>query len=497
MGWIELVIMIVGFGLASYSIVGNDAIQTLGTFLASNGRRPWWVLWAFAGGILVIVMLFGWFTSPQQTVSLTTRVELEAGTVPGDIQGAPWTDVDWMAQEPWNDIGADGLLAAYAAPVKVKLVDKDADLDFLDEASLVLVGADGNEVVLASGSHEPGEDHVTLTPSEAVDVLPLVKGGKSDLVLRVKGAAPAADTALEVRPALEAKTTFMGRRADVSYGRLTKYPLPRPFTWIYLVAPIVLLLLTRFGLPVSTTFLILTIFQAKNLPSMLTKSLAGYAIALLVGIVVYLIITKLVEKYFMDTADKGSPLGWVILQWCSTAFLWAMWLIQDLANIFVYLPRALSFGALMLALMLMLAVQAYIFYTSGGAIQKIVTSKTNTQDIRAATIIDFLFAILLLVFKEWSNMPMSTTWVFLGLLAGRELALNVHLNLRSWSDLGRMVGSDALKATVGLAVSVIIALGLPWLASMVTGDTAQASAQAEPAMPVITVRADAAAEREL
>jgi hypothetical protein len=51
---------LVGFGLAAYSIVGNDAIQTLGTFLSSNSKRPWWVLWPFACSILVGVMVVGW-----------------------------------------------------------------------------------------------------------------------------------------------------------------------------------------------------------------------------------------------------------------------------------------------------------------------------------------------------------------------------------------------------------------------------------------------------
>ncbi len=43
----ELLVMIVGFTLAAYAIVANDAIQTLGTFLSSNSHRPWWVLWLF------------------------------------------------------------------------------------------------------------------------------------------------------------------------------------------------------------------------------------------------------------------------------------------------------------------------------------------------------------------------------------------------------------------------------------------------------------------
>ena len=45
--------MVVGFVLASYSIVGNDAIQTLGTLLSSNAHRPWWLLWLFAGTVMV------------------------------------------------------------------------------------------------------------------------------------------------------------------------------------------------------------------------------------------------------------------------------------------------------------------------------------------------------------------------------------------------------------------------------------------------------------
>ena len=50
-----------------------------------------------------------------------------------------------------------------------------------------------------------------------------------------------------------------------------------------------------------------------------------------------------------------------------------------------------------------------------------------TQDTRSATIIDFIYGLILLIFKEWSNMPMSTTWVFLGLLAGREVALTIQV----------------------------------------------------------------------
>ena len=119
----------------------------------------------------------------------------------------------------------------------------------------------------------------------------------------------------------------------------------------------------------------------------------------------------------------------------------------------------LAFGSGLLVILL-----GVVFYQFGGQIQKIVTSKTDTTDIRAATIIDFIYGLVLLIFKEWSNMPMSTTWVFLGVLAGREFALSMYLADTSGRATLRKVLLDAAKAFSGLAVSVILAFGLPWLA---------------------------------
>ncbi|MEM1031336.1 MAG: hypothetical protein AAGN82_13390 [Myxococcota bacterium] len=314
----ESVLMLIGFGAAAYSIVANDAIQTLGTFLSSNRERPWWVLWLFAVGILSAVLLYSWATN-------------------------------------------DG---------------------------------------------------------------------------------------------------------DVSYGRLSKIPVPETFHWYFVVPPFVLLALTRIGVPVSTTFLILTIFAPKNLTSMVTKSGLGYLLAFVLALGVYTLSAATVEKRFLATAKQPPARGWVVLQWASTGFLWSQWLIQDLANIFVYLPRRLGLGAMLAALGAMAAMHAYTFYTAGGEIQKIVTSKTNTTDIRAATIVDFLFGIILLVFKEYSKIPMSTTWVFLGLLAGREIALTRALGVRPLRETRDLVLRDGGKALAGLAVSVVLALALPRLAAL-------------------------------
>ena len=49
-----------GFLFASYAAVANDSIQTIGTFLASNKDRPWWVLWIFIAGIFVCTITYSW-----------------------------------------------------------------------------------------------------------------------------------------------------------------------------------------------------------------------------------------------------------------------------------------------------------------------------------------------------------------------------------------------------------------------------------------------------
>ena len=305
------VLMILGFMLASYSIVGNDAIQTLGTFLSSNSKRPWWLLWFFASTILVAVLAYGW----------------------------------WI-------------------------------------------------------------------------------------------------------------------HGDVSYGRLQVIPVPERFSWIYCVPPFVLLLLTRVGIPVSTTFLTLTLFAPQAMSSMLVKSLLGYATAFVVAILVYKLLTRELESRFSRTEPPLSA-WWVVAQWSSTAFLWSQWLVQDLANIFVFLPRELPLGWFSMAIVVMLALQAIIFYTHGGAIQKVVLTKTNTTDIRSATFVDLIYGVLLLLFKEVSHIPMSTTWVFVGLLAGREIAVAWNERHRGREEVSRLLLADFAKIFAGLLVSVGLAYLLP------------------------------------
>ncbi len=402
---------LIGFMFAAYAIVANDVIQTLGTFLASNSKRPWLVLWAFAAAIIVAVMLYGYF----------------------------------------------------------------------------------------------------------------------------------------------------GQGGDIAFGRLNRIPYPENgIQWWHVLPPLVLLILTRFGIPVSTTFLVLTIFTltggaatAGVLGSMMIKSLLGYLVAFGAGVVLFLLISRMFETWVFktDVEDHGTPdwhipmvagltallvyllvngpalpdlsqanwvatglviavsiavafithrfNTWFVLQWLSTGFLWSQWLMQDLANIFVYLPRetvvdpvsgdvsvTFSIGLLIFATLLMLGLHAIIFAARGGEIQKIVLSKTNTVDVRAATVVDFAFGVILMYFKEINDIPMSTTWVFLGLLAGRELAISIAAKLRGIKDAAFDVFTDILRAFIGLVISVMMALGLPFLATGELPNIGEALglAQAEPAM---------------
>ncbi len=62
---------------------------------------------------------------------------------------------------------------------------------------------------------------------------------------------------------------------------------------------------------------------------------------------------------------------------------------------------------------------------------------------------------------------MSTTWAFIGLLAGRELAITLNCQIRPLKETGKIIIGDSFKALIGLAVSVILAVGLPIIAKSI------------------------------
>ena len=306
--------MWVGFLFAAYAAVANDSIQTLGTFIASNQEKKWWVLWVFIGGIFLFTVGYSWFNY----------------------------------------------------------------------------------------------------------------GG------------------------------------DVSHGRLMAKGFdvaPTEFHFLQIAAPVFLLILTRLRMPVSTTFILLTSFAAAPaaIGKVLAKSMSGYILAFFLGFIVFITIAKLAKKYFVGEAK----FGWTIAQWITSGTLWSVWLMQDAANIAVYLPRSMAFSEFLGFALVVFFGLGLLLYYKGGRIQKIVTEKSVITDVRFATIVDFIYCIILFYFKLHSKVPMSTTWVFIGLLAGREVAMAIRkTGENSLLTSFRLMMKDFSFAMIGLFISIAIAIGV-------------------------------------
>jgi len=249
---------------------------------------------------------------------------------------------------------------------------------------------------------------------------------------------------------------------DVSYQRLMSEGFseaPTSFTFLQLAAPIFLIILTRLRMPVSTTFLLLNVFSTSGdaIIGVISKSFTGYFIAFIGSIIFFSLIHRYAKKLF-----KGKAHGsWTIVQWITSGFLWSVWVMQDAANIAIFLPRSLGvFQFLFFAIFIFFGL-GVLFYLKGDRIQKIVDEKTEITDVRAATLVDLFYAIILYYFKEVSNIPMSTTWVFLGLLGGRELAITFIKRNHKNKPLKQsilLITKDVGYALIGLIVSLVLAI---------------------------------------
>ena len=257
--------------------------------------------------------------------------------------------------------------------------------------------------------------------------------------------------------------SWVAYNGDISYGRLGKIPY-QTVQWYHAAAPAVLVLLTRVGVPVSTTFLVLSAFASTVvLEKVLVKSMVGYGLAAVTAYMIWIVLSRFINEKF-NTVKKEHRIFWRIAQWSATGFLWFSWLSHDMANIAVFLPRALPVELLLGVLGVLVFWLAVIFKTSGGKIQKVILEKTGSRFMRSATIIDLVYACLLIFFKELNNIPMSTTWVFVGLLTGRELAVaTAHREQYRFGYVFPLIGKDFLKMMVGLAISVAIVLSIHYL----------------------------------
>ena len=247
---------------------------------------------------------------------------------------------------------------------------------------------------------------------------------------------------------------------DISYGRLNRIPF-QEIQWYHAVAPAILLVLTRVGIPVSTTFLVLSAFASTVvLEKMLVKSIVGYGIAAAVAYLCWIVISKFINEKFDEVTEDKWISFWRNSVWVTSGWLWWVWLSHDVANIAVYLPRQLDVSLLLVVLAYFSVLIFYIFYIHGGPIQKVVLDKTGTRYARSATIINVIYAAVLYYFKELNDIPMSTTWVFVGLLCGRELAISTMNKDYKFKYVFPLIGKDFAKMIFGLSVSVAIVLAI-------------------------------------
>lgn len=243
---------------------------------------------------------------------------------------------------------------------------------------------------------------------------------------------------------------------DISYGRLNKIPF-QEVQWYHALAPGILLLLTRVGVPVSTSFLVLSAFASSFvLEKMLMKSIMGYAVAATFAYAVWWLISKWLDE--AKPVEESHKVWWVRAQWVTTGFLWWTWLSHDVANIAVFLPRTLTLDLLIMVSAVFVFGLYWMFREKGGRIQNIILEKHNTRYVRSATLIDLFYFVCLYFFKELNDIPMSTTWVFVGLLAGRELAIATFTGKKKTKSVFPLVGKDFMKMMVGLGASVGIVL---------------------------------------
>ena len=248
---------------------------------------------------------------------------------------------------------------------------------------------------------------------------------------------------------------WINYNGDISYGRLTRIPF-QEVQWYHAMAPAVLLLLTRKGIPVSTTFLVLSAFASFTvLEKVLMKSIVGYGVAAISAYVIWVVL----ERYINEKKDHPEHVKfWRVGQWITSGWLWFAWLQHDMANIAVFLPRQLMIGDLLMVIVATVSILGYVFYTGGGRIQEVVINKHGTRFARSSTIINLVYAFILYFFKELNDLPMSTTWVFVGLLTGRELAISSVIENYRFKYVFPIIAKDFGKMMFGLGASVAIVL---------------------------------------
>ena len=449
----------IGFLLAGYAAIANDSIQTIGTFIASNKHRPWWVLWLFIGGIFLVTMGYSWsnFGGP---------VDINMSGIPQSSQESTMLRITLLENDSSKNVYREIAVQVEEGNI-IARESLGMDMRTARTIQAIEVGNVPLDPCFIDGAWVPKPKNLDKATRKKIcwNGSSLPEGASNPpefTAVYAQGVASSAGV-WEMKSAEIPKGTVrvqLQQGGDVSSQRLFAKGFdttPKQFSFLQIVAPLCLLVLTRLRMPVSTTFLLLTSFatEAKSIGKVMSKSFTGYFLAFVIAMTVWLLLSPQFKKWF-----KGKPnIMWNVAQWCTTGLLWSVWLMQDAANIAVYLPRQLTLIEFLGFSIPMFLGLGLMFWQGGDRIQQIVDEKSQVVDVRAATVIDFIYAIILFYFKLHSKIPMSTTWVFLGLIGGRELAMNMrNAGDRTVREAFFMMLKDTGAALLGLLVSLLIAM---------------------------------------
>ena len=222
--------------------------------------------------------------------------------------------------------------------------------------------------------------------------------------------------------------------------------------------PIVLFFLTKYKIPVSATFLIIPIFANKNtIHSMITKTSVSYFISFLISLIMWRFIYTKYKHYIEVKKEKNISKTWFVLEFLSTGIVWSVWIILSACNFVVFLPRVFELKELILVIFIGVVSIYLILLDNGGKIQEIVDEKSDIN-IKSSVIFNFLFSFTMLFIQYVSKIPITSTWMFLGILAGRELAITVSKTGVFGSSYYRKcfikIWSDLKLAVFGIVVSL-------------------------------------------
>lgn len=256
---------------------------------------------------------------------------------------------------------------------------------------------------------------------------------------------------------------------ELHFGKLNSIPYNNNLNIFHFLSPFVLIYLTHKKIPVSSTFLFTTLFSSGAVVhTILTKTIHIYILSFVFGFVlwkyIYPFFATKIQKYMKsELLEMNNEKFWFTMQYISTALLWFSWLFSNMSSALVFIPRQFDIKSLGILLLFSGIIIYYLIDNMGGNMQQLIKNKKNTDDIKSATMINIVYGCLIYIFQFSVNIPISTTWVFIGLIAGREIAITSSQNILIVSEIihknsVKRVIFDLLHAVLGVIISLGFAM---------------------------------------